>query len=116
MTTQRVYLPDVRGNDKYLRATWHPDTQAVVLSHWVDDVCVASTPVGVAELSTLIGLLVGALQDSATRPVVVPPVPPTSWTSTTLGRIRQRFQPKLAQVIALRRPSRDQTDTVEHNR
>jgi hypothetical protein len=101
-------LPDIRGNDQHLRATWHPVTLVVVLSHWVGDVCVASTSVGVAELSNLIGLFVSALQDSATRsrePLVTSPATRASWTSTTFRRVRRRFQPTLAQVIALHRPN-----------
>jgi uncharacterized membrane protein YgcG len=108
LTTRRVILPDIRGNDQHLRATWHPDTLVVVVSHWVGDVCVASTPVGVAEVSNLIGLLVSALQDSATRslePLVTSPATRASWTSMTLQRVRRRFQPTLAQVIALHRPN-----------
>lgn len=36
----------------------------MIVSHWRDNVCVATTPVGVKELAGLIGLLVRALQDS----------------------------------------------------
>jgi hypothetical protein len=62
---RRLLLPDVRGNNQYLRATWHEDTSVVVVSHWVGDVCVASTPVALADAAQLIGLLAGALEQTA---------------------------------------------------
>jgi hypothetical protein len=37
----------------------------VIVSHWRDNVCVATTPVGVNEIAALVGLLVGALHDAA---------------------------------------------------
>jgi hypothetical protein len=114
LTTRCVFLPDIRGNDQHLCATWHPDTLVVVVSHWVGDVCVASTPVGVAELSKLIGLLVTVLQDSATRslePLVTSPATEASWTSTTLQRLRRRLRPTLAQVITLHRPNTGRAST-----
>jgi hypothetical protein len=116
-TTRRVYLPDVRGNDQYLRATWHPETAVVVVSHWVGEVCVASTPVGVADLSNLIGLLVSALQDTATplplpRASMAPAAPPRGLVGLA-ERLRARLRPTLAQVITLRRPVRDQAEAMD---
>ena len=56
----RVFLADGRGGDRYLRVTFHPDTDTVVFSHWHGDVCVASTPVSLAEAAKLIELLARA--------------------------------------------------------
>ena len=103
---RRVFLADVRNNDQYLRATWHPETSAVVLSHWVGEVCVASTPVGINEASKLIGLLVGALQETADRSLetpLTPRSPAPSRTAVTWERIRQHFRPKLAKIITIHR-------------
>jgi hypothetical protein len=64
-------VPDVRDELRYLRVTWHPDRRLVVLSHWRDDVCLASTPIELSEVSRLIGLLVSALEDAATPAVQI---------------------------------------------
>jgi hypothetical protein len=61
----RVFVPDVRDELRYLRVTWHPDRRIVVLSHWRDDICLASTPIELDQISKLIGLLVAALEDAA---------------------------------------------------
>ncbi|MDQ6615508.1 MAG: hypothetical protein M3083_12385 [Actinomycetota bacterium] len=117
MPARRAFLPDVRGNDQYLRATWHPDTAVVVISHWVGEVCVASTPVAVADLSTLIEVLVSALQDAAARPPAEPATPVSAgprWTAAILPGLRRRFQPKLAQVISLHRPPASPEPAAEH--
>jgi len=116
LTTRRIYVPDVRGNDQYLRATWHPETAVVVVSHWVGEVCVASTPVGVADLSNLIGLLVTALQDAATRPLPETATPPAALPRRITGvveRLRARLRPTLAQVISLRRPLTDHAEVAD---
>lgn len=60
-----MLLGDTRDPDRCLRATWHPDAATVVFSHWNGSVCVASTPVDVADLSDLVGLLMVALRQSA---------------------------------------------------
>jgi hypothetical protein len=49
-----------------LRASWHPERRAVVFSHWRENVCVASTPVPVEELPTLVAVLARALAEAAT--------------------------------------------------
>lgn len=58
---QRVFLADLRGNDQYLRVTWHPDSAVLVVSHWAGPVCTASTPVALADASSLIDLLFASL-------------------------------------------------------
>ena len=64
--SSRVFVPDLRDELRYLRVTWHPDRRVVVLSHWRDDVCLASTPIELSQISRLVGLLVSALEDAAT--------------------------------------------------
>ena len=55
-----VVLPDSRGQNRFLRVTWHPDTGTVVFSHWHGTTCTASTQVHVPDGSALIELLAGA--------------------------------------------------------
>ena len=43
--------------------SWYDRADVVVLSHWVGNVCVASTPVALVDASDLIGLVVAALQE-----------------------------------------------------
>jgi hypothetical protein len=57
--TRRIFVADSRGGDRYLRVTWHPDTETVVFSHWVGDVCVASTPVAMGDAKKLVRMLGG---------------------------------------------------------
>jgi hypothetical protein len=92
----RVFLTDVRGNDLYLRATWHPESSTIVFSHWNGEVCVASTPVALTDCADLIGLMVRSLAAVAERrlPVIEPPRPPS-----VVDRLKGRLRPRLAEVI-----------------
>jgi hypothetical protein len=70
-----------------------------VLSHWRNDVCVASTPVQLTELPALIGVLVDALGDAVVSPepdLVSSPKDPSRWSKR-----RNRFRPVLAKVVDL---------------
>jgi hypothetical protein len=93
----RVFLPDVRGGDQYLRATWHPDSATIVFSHWNGEVCMASTPVALTDCAELVELQVRSLSQVASRqlaPAWAPP-PPRS----TRDRLRTMLRPKVAEVI-----------------
>ena len=93
----RVFLPDVRGGDQYLRATWHPDSATIVFSHWSGEVCVASTPVALTDCTELVELQVRSLSEVASRqfaPASAPPPP-----GTTMDRLRAVLRPKVAEVI-----------------
>lgn len=98
--TRRLFLPDVRGAERYLRVTWHKDTSTVVFSHWHGDVCVSSTPVSLEDASKLVGLVVGALKEAALGPLER--ATPTAVSRGLLDRLRHRFRPQLAQVVKLR--------------
>ena len=50
MRPRSLTIPDARGSGAYLRVTRHPEQRKVVISHWRDDVCVASTPVELVEV------------------------------------------------------------------
>jgi hypothetical protein len=97
--TRRLFLPDVRGADRYLRVTWHKDSSTVVFSHWHNDVCVSSTPVSLEDATKLIALMVGALKEAALRPVQQSA--PTSVPGGLLDRLRLRLRPQVAQVVKL---------------
>ena len=96
----RVFLPDVRGGDQYLRATWHPESATMVFSHWSGEVCMASTPVALTDCTELIELQIRSLSQVADRrlaPVSAPmpkPQPPGK-----MDRLRTLVRPKLAEVI-----------------
>ena len=64
MYPRRLSIPDARGQGATLRVTKHPEQRKIVLSHWRDGVCVASTPVELTEVPALIGVLADALGDA----------------------------------------------------
>jgi hypothetical protein len=99
--THRLFLPDLRGSHRYLRVTWHKETSTIVVSHWRDDVCIASTPVLLEDATKLIGLIVAALKESATSPTAVPGSGLSTQPRGVLGRLRERFRPQFAPVVAL---------------
>jgi hypothetical protein len=93
----RVFLPDVRGGDQYLRATWHPESATIVFSHWSGELCMASTPVALTDCVELIELQVRSLSQLAERrlaPAAAAPIPPG-----TMDRLRSLLRPKLADVV-----------------
>jgi len=100
----RVFVPDARDELRYLRVTWHPERRLVVLSHWRDDVCLASTPIELSQISKLVGLLVDALEDAAVgvAKVTAPPQGPDPGVSPR-PRWREWLRPRLAQVVPLPR-------------
>ena len=91
----RVFLPDARGGDLYLRATWHPQSATVVFSHWDGEVCMASTPVALSDSTKVIDLLVRALAEVAADRqlgVATPAAPPEP--RSALDRLRQPASPE----------------------
>ena len=101
--SRRLFLPDVRGEERYLRVTWHRDSSTIVFSHWRGDVCVASTPISLNDASRLIGLVVGALKEAAYPTKTESQRQPTEPTIARglLGFLRRRLRPQLAQVVRL---------------
>ena len=91
-----MFLTDVRGNDLYLRATWHPDSATIVFSHWNGEICMASTPVALADCTKLIDLMVRSLSAVAERRL--PPIEPPRARSV-VERLKYRLRPRLAVVI-----------------
>lgn len=56
-----VVVADRRPGDRCLRVTWHPDTSTVVFSHWVEGLCVASTPVALNDAEAVLSFLASSL-------------------------------------------------------
>lgn len=99
---RRLFIPDVRGSHRYLRVTWHKETSTIVLSHWQDEVCLASTPVSLQDATKLIGLIVGALKEAAAASSSEAPETGLSAQRPGVsGWFRRRFRPPLAQIIGL---------------
>lgn len=61
----RVSLADPRGDNRFLRVTWHPEGAQFVISHWQGDVCLAATRVA-DDTPELLALLANGLASSNT--------------------------------------------------
>lgn len=95
----RLNIPDARGGGASLQVTRHSGQRKVVLSHWREGVCVASTPVDLSELPALIGVLAEALGDAASTA----PAPaggglskPTFWR-----RWKENIRPALGKIVEM---------------
>jgi hypothetical protein len=109
MQPRRLSIPDARGHGASLRVTKHPEQRKIVLSHWRDGVCVASTPVELSEVPGLIGVLADALGDAIDATPDETTAPPSR--GSLLSVIRSWLRPRLAQITELRLardPSRDE--------
>ena len=111
--TRTVAVDDVRGDERWLRVTWHPDTQTVVFSHWNGSVCSASTPVGLADATQVTELVLRALREAVDRqPNMSGPAhaPRRDW----LEKLRRAVRPQMAKVMALRhRPGSSATEPTD---
>lgn len=99
----RQQIPDQRDGGRHLRVSWHPTRRVVVFSHWRDGVCVATTPVELAEIPTIIAVLVKALGDASQSLTAPRPTP----SAESVGRdirqvVRAWFRPRLATIVALK--------------
>ncbi|HEY1828389.1 MAG TPA: hypothetical protein VGF87_10230 [Acidimicrobiales bacterium] len=109
MRPSRLAIPDARGQGATLRVTRHTEQHKVVLSHWREGVCVASTPIELTEVPALIGVLADALGDAIDRDV--PVVDATRFG--LLERVRAWLRPRLAQITELRVPGTEQASDHE---
>ena len=102
MRPKSIVIPDARDRAATLRVTRHPEQRKVVLSHWRDRVCVASTPIELAEIPTLVGVLVDALGES-----VAPAERPCGEAgfAGVMAALRLWLRPRLAQIHELRPPT-----------
>lgn len=102
----------MRNRARHLRLSWHVSRRAVVVSQWRDGVCVASTPIDLADVPDAINLLVRALQEGANAPPA-PEDPPTvlSVRSDIHALVRSWLRPRMASIVALA-PSRAHSRTA----
>jgi hypothetical protein len=111
--TRTVAIGDARGNERWLRVTWHPDTQTVVFSHWNGEVCSASTRVHLCDATKVIDLVLRALRDAVDRPTNASnpaQIPRRDW----LEKLRRAARPQMAKVMALRhRPATPAAEPTE---
>ena len=98
----RLSIPDARGQGASLRVTRHPEQRKIVLSHWRDGLCVASTPIELSEVSALIGVLADALGDAIDAPTISGAPGPGPRGPGGLTALRRWLRPRLAQVTELR--------------
>ena len=70
---RRALIQDARGDGSYLRATWHPERRAFVVSTWRSDVCTGAVRVPVGAAAELVHVLIEGLTESARASV-----PPTT--------------------------------------
>ena len=63
-TRTGMVFPDLRGDGRSLRATWHQEQQVVVLSLWRNNVCVSTFRLSADEVPDLIGLLRQGLDEA----------------------------------------------------
>ena len=110
MHPRSLTIPDARGSGAYLRVTRHPEQRKVVISHWRDDVCVASTPVELVEVPSLIGVLADVIGDVVRSS---DPSPGITGDTRFLARIKAWLRPRLAHVIELRDIARDKADNEQ---
>jgi hypothetical protein len=100
MHPRRLSVPDARGDGATLRVTKHTEQRKIVLSHWKDGVCAASTPIELSEVPALIGALADALGEAVHAPSRESSDPAPK--ETLLSVIRGWLRPKLAQITELR--------------
>ena len=69
-----AWLPDARGSERALRATWHPEAGCVVLSTWQDGRCTATARLAPGEAAQLVAVLAEGLAAATDGPVGSQPV------------------------------------------
>ena len=108
----RLNIPDARGSGAYLRVTRHPDQQKVVLSHWRDSVCVASTPVDISDVPSD-RCAAEALGDA----VVMSGSSSVSRPHETIGlvQVEDLFRPGLAKIVDLHMMPGQQSTPMRHD-
>jgi len=57
-------FPDLRGDGRSLRATWHQEQQVVILSLWRNNVCVSTFRLAADDVPDLIAMLRHGLDEA----------------------------------------------------
>jgi hypothetical protein len=127
-----LVLRDQRGDQRYLRMSWHQQTRSVVVSHWVDGACMATTRVALADIPKLTTFLVHALHNASSAPPTVTVGPSgtvelltsllhldraATWAKAHADRLRARVvaPTRVASVVPLR-PAGQATSQPGHGR
>jgi hypothetical protein len=82
----------------------------VVLSHWRDGICVASTPIELSEIPALIGVLAEALGDAAAPAPVPSPAAGSLKKLSFWRRLKDGYRPALAKIVVLPHPDGGQRE------
>ncbi len=61
-------VPDVRGEGRALRTTWHHEAGCVVLSVWRGNVCTATVRLAPEDVPALVDVLTSGLADGHEAP------------------------------------------------
>lgn len=86
---RRVFIEDARRDGSYLRATWHAERQAFVVSTWRNEVCTGAVRVPVTAAGDLATLLIAGLTDAVTTAAAsAGPAAKTRVRSDVLARAR----------------------------
>jgi hypothetical protein len=104
----RVFIEDSRDNGTFLRVTWHPEGQQLVVSHWRDEVCLAATRDDPARTPDLIALFVRGLGEVAAAGLTAAsePTEPTAlgWWQRLRRRLVGRVPPRVRAALLLEEP------------
>jgi hypothetical protein len=109
-----LQIDDPRDGDRHLRVSWHASRQVDVFSQWRQGICVATTPVELADLPAVIGVLVDALVDGSKGA-------PSKAAAPTAQSVREDIQellrdwlrPRVASITALSPRSKSPTGEIE---
>ena len=96
-----------------MRASWHAESRSIVLSHWSDDVCTASSRVALAAAPRLIGFIVDSLHHAATVPVPGAAAAPAPGSRSPVLRFVEETRAWLRRRMA---PAAPVISLPEHNR
>jgi hypothetical protein len=101
MRQKSIAIEDARDGGASLRVTRHPEQHKVVLSHWRERVCVASTPIELKDVPPLIAILAEALGDGIESPRVARREGQAGLAGV-LSALRDWLRPRLAVVTDIR--------------
>jgi hypothetical protein len=62
-------IPDQRGGGRWMRVTWHPEADMVVLSLWRESGCIGTLRLERHEVPALVAALVDGLAEPPGRPL-----------------------------------------------
>jgi hypothetical protein len=110
-----LQIDDPRDGDRHLRVSWHASRQVVVFSQWRQGVCVATTPVELADIPAVIGVLVDALVDASKGAGPSKAAAPTTQSvrEDIQELLRDWLRPRVASITSLNPRSKLHTDEVE---